>query len=65
LHTYYYLNSEKRLKTSLSNELSKSIEIILLSYLDKLKSNNDAKYNAFANAISLIKARSGLPTTLI
>lgn len=60
LHTYYYLDSEKRLKALLSKYLSELMENILTSYLDKLKKSNDNKYQAFANAINLIKSRGGL-----
>jgi hypothetical protein len=65
LHTYYYLDSENRFKALMPKYLSDLLENMLTLYLSKLKESNDAKYNAFANAIDVIKFRGGLTKKLI
>jgi hypothetical protein len=60
LHTYYYLDSENRLKAMPLNNLNKLIENIFTTYTNKLIEANDIKIGAFNNAVNLIKSRGGL-----
>lgn len=64
LHTYYYLDSENRLKAMSLINLNQLIEGIFHIYTNKLKEVNDLKLDTFNNAINIIKLRGGLKTVI-